>query len=360
MAWDCADCCKILEQQANNTIHSPQRTKPLRVLAFDFEDDTDLYYCEGLANIMTTTTTTATTTDDNNNNNTKLPHVHQILKRSIVIGRNWSEAAHFPRPGQLIEQGFSAAANGLRVLHSPYPVRTDLVEGIATFLLQHSRNVQSPLDVSHRPIDVAHFYARQDTTVPMYDNLRNGVNAVLHSLEGTLVYSQKHVSCQSVSPRPLRAFVGIAGADNRAGRRWVHPHYVKRLLQSKIVVVAQRDGWVGHYRLLESMVGGALVLADVTQDLPKGLRHGQSLLVYHNLTELRQYIVHYLHHDTTRQKIAQRGWEIAMGYHRSWHLMESFLYGTPQSHVNEPYAVFAEDVETARHNVESQPTAAVE
>ena len=86
MAWDCADCCKILEQQANNTIHSPQRTKPLRVLAFDFEDDTDLYYCEGLANIMTTTTTTATTThNDNNNNNTKLPYVHQILKRSIVI-----------------------------------------------------------------------------------------------------------------------------------------------------------------------------------------------------------------------------------------------------------------------------------
>ena len=72
-----------------------------------------------------------------------------------------------------------------------------------------------------------------------------------------------------MSPRPLRAFVGVAGADNRAGRRWVHPHHVKRLLQSKIVVVAQRDEWVGHYRRTVSVSDICTVLYGVVDAQPK-------------------------------------------------------------------------------------------
>ena len=66
-----------------------------------------------------------------------------------------------------------------------------------------------------------------------------------------------------------------------------------------------------------------------SQDFPKGLRHGQSLLVYHTLAEMRDLILHYLHHSDERKRIATRGWEIAMGYHRSWHVMESLVFGDP-------------------------------
>ena len=184
-----------------------------------------------------------------------------------------------------------------------------------------------------------------------FDNVRNSVNAILSSMEGQPVYSENATVCTASSienggapHRPLKTFVGVAGADQRTGRTSVHPEYAQKLLTSKIVVVAQRDEWVGHYRLLEALVSGALVLADVTQDLPKGLRHGQSLLVYHTLAEMRDLILYYLHHSDERKRIATRGWEIAMGYHRSWHVMESLVFGDPVFQVNQAYPLFATEI----------------
>jgi hypothetical protein len=48
--------------------------------------------------------------------------------------------------------------------------------------------------------------------------------------------------------RALRLFVDTVGAGREEGRNTVQIDYVRQLLDTKIVVVAQRDGWEDHYR----------------------------------------------------------------------------------------------------------------
>jgi glycosyltransferase involved in cell wall biosynthesis len=110
------------------------------------------------------------------------------------------------------------------------------------------------------------------------------------------------------------------------------------LLQSKIVVVAQRDEWEDHYRLYESLASGALVLTDPMLALPEGLVNGTNLLVYDTLQDLERLLTYYLKHDEERQEIAKRGFSMVMGRHRSWHRMEQILFGQPQTSVDKPYA----------------------
>eukprot|EP00980_Cylindrotheca_fusiformis_P002999 scaffold692_cov118-Cylindrotheca_fusiformis.AAC.21 len=114
--------------------------------------------------------------------------------------------------------------------------------------------------------------------------------------------------------------------------------YVRALLQSKIVVVTQRDEWEDHYRLYESLASGALVLTDPMLVMPHGLANGTNLLVYRNVKELKSLARYYLKHETEREAIAKRGFAMVMGRHRSWHRMEEILFGSPQTLVDQPYS----------------------
>jgi hypothetical protein len=55
------------------------------------------------------------------------------------------------------------------------------------------------------------------------------------------------------------------------------------LKKSKNIVVAQRDGWSDHNRITEALSSGATILADDTVVLPRGLRHGESLVIFFGL-----------------------------------------------------------------------------
>ena len=345
-AHGCPQCCDKLQSLLDETLATRQQqqqqqrqeekgqpsknqTPPLYILALDADDNDVTYECSTL---------------------TKYHH-YRFAKRSIVRGRRWADDLQFALRGNLIvNQSVSneparerRSTPSTTILHFPYTVRTDLVHAIGSEILGMSTeaNLTTPLDVTERPIDVAHFYTRQfdDGTRAYFDNLRNGVNAILLSLNGTAIYGN---TCRQQQPRRLRVFVGLAGAHMKRGRNHAHPDYARQLLRSKIVVVAQRDQWVGHYRLMEALVSGGLVLADYTETLPKGLRHGESLILYSSFSELRRFILYYLHHDDERMRIAQRGWEIAMGYHRSWHAMEALLFGKPQTRINHSYATLVD------------------
>ena len=58
------------------------------------------------------------------------------------------------------------------------------------------------------------------------------------------------------------------------GRNKAQELYVATMLQYKIVVVCQRDLWEGHYRLMEALAGGAMVMTDPMHPLPFRIEDG--------------------------------------------------------------------------------------
>mmetsp|Transcript_196 Transcript_196/g.400 ORF Transcript_196/g.400 Transcript_196/m.400 type:complete len:132 (+) Transcript_196:195-590(+) len=117
------------------------------------------------------------------------------------------------------------------------------------------------------------------------------------------------------------------GRRSRPGRNSVQKEYVDTLTSTKIVVTSQRDRWEDHYRLMEALATGALVMTDPMSSLPRYLKDGESLVVYHSLAELKEKILYYLDHDDERLAIARKGHWIAMNHHRSWHGLERIIFG---------------------------------
>lgn len=281
------------------------------ILAVDYGDSFDqLYHCDKLA--------------------ASFPN-YRIAKRSIGKSREWDELAQFPTLGAINPQPLSPDKP---VLHLPYPVRTDVARVLAQAV--HQMGLKSPLDIPERQIDASHFYARQANVAikAYYDNLRNGINVVLKFMD------QVPLS----NGRRMQVFAGLAGKDRKKGRNIVSSDYVDVMLKSKIIIVAQRDGWSDHYRTMEALSSGAMILADDTVILPRGLRHGESLVIFSSFSDLREKLLFYLEHDAERIRIAKRGWEIAMGYHRSWHAMESVIFGAPVTNAGDAMAAFAKDL----------------
>jgi len=114
--------------------------------------------------------------------------------------------------------------------------------------------------------------------------------------------------------------------------------YVESLASSRIVVVTQHDEWEGHWRLLEGMASGALVLSDAIVALPVGLVNGTNVVLYASVDNLRRLVAHYLQHDEERLRIARQGLEYALGSQRTWHQLERVLFGRPLTNARDPFA----------------------
>jgi hypothetical protein len=129
--------------------------------------------------------------------------------------------------------------------------------------------------------------------------------------------------------RKVTALAETVSTGGSTGRTEIADSYVEKLLTTKIVVVAQRDLWEDHYRLFEAFTGGAMVMTDLMISLPPGLIDGENVVVYNSLDELRELLLHYLHPEQNRARlrIARKGYEVAMGRHRSFHRMEEIFYG---------------------------------
>ena len=134
----------------------------------------------------------------------------------------------------------------------------------------------------------------------------------------------------------MRVHTGLAGARGTEGRRNVQERYVQKMMESRIVVVTQRDKWEGYYRLMEALASGSMVVADFMLSLPKGLVDRESVVLFRSEQELKDVLLYYNRHEDKRREIARRGWEIAFGRHRSWHRMEDLLFGMPLTDVGKP------------------------
>lgn len=120
------------------------------------------------------------------------------------------------------------------------------------------------------------------------------------------------------------------------GRTHPQAEYAKALLQYKIVVVCQRDDWETHFRLMEAIIGGGMVMTDHVSNLPDGFEDGKSVVVYRSLVDLERKILYYLENDKERKAIAQNGWDTALARHRSWIWLEDFVLGPETQRRRQP------------------------
>jgi len=104
-----------------------------------------------------------------------------------------------------------------------------------------------------------------------------------------------------------RIHTGIAGADKLLGRRRVQDAYVKALLDSKIVVTCNPDGWEGDYRTFEAMASGALVLVDRMSLPPPVLQDGINVVFYNSTSDMLRKVKYFLEHPGNADMIADRG-----------------------------------------------------
>ena len=107
---------------------------------------------------------------------------------------------------------------------------------------------------------------------------------------------------------------------HKKGRKNVSPDYIEAMLTTKIIVLAQRDKWEGHLRLMEGFLSGALVLSDPQIYYPFGVVDGVNIVVYHSMIDLEEKILYFLDpmNEQERIMIGQRGREIALSENRHW------------------------------------------
>jgi Glycosyl transferases group 1 len=255
-----------------------------------------------------------------------------------------------------------------RFHHVNIPVRTDMVQAIAQYVdTRYNLNINDDLERAlDRPIDVAHFWPRnkhnktqffssntspnnnkrnkrnknnmqvQDGFLVQSSNLRDTVNLVLDKLDGTLIEAPKDSNdainmTTTVRKTTITAFAGAQGRGRMLGRSIVQERYLEKLMATKIHGVSQRDEWEDHFRLLEALVSGAMVMTDEMLTLPAGLEDGVSLVVYRSAQDLAEKIHYYLSRPHERLAIARNGRRIAMSRHRAQHRIEEMIFETPLS-----------------------------
>lgn len=261
-----------------------------------------------------------------------LPHrTVRLAKRSIVQNRYYNPGTKQIHPGELVPNPLpkSYRSDGSTVIHAPLVVRESFVDAVQVL----SKGVA--LEKLNRPLDVSFFWKRGDFS--HYGFYRRRIGAVVKNLHHSTIGQDKS--------HQIEAHVDVSYSDEKgmeAGN--TQSQYVLDLLSSKIVVIAQRDEWEDHYRLMESLASGALVLSDPMIAPPAGLEDKRNIVFYNNPKELKSFIRYYLlpENEKERNRIALEGFKLAMGRHRSWHRLEELLFGQPITNFDRPYAVAPE------------------
>ena len=91
---------------------------------------------------------------------------------------------------------------------------------------------------------------------------------------------------------------------------------------------------------MEALVSGACVFSDPKHYWPYGVQDGVNVVVYHNLQELHEKLLYYLHpkQDHLRQEIGRQGRKLALKEHSVGPWTERYLLND-MSYQNE-YGIF--------------------
>ena len=230
----------------------------------------------------------------------------------------------------LVTDGKKVLGEGCRsIQHLNLWVREDIVEAIDEYMKEkhHSVMVEAWKTANHdvegarlgisssiaqlpRPVDIRTFW--NQSVCNQQCAFRNFISETVASMP------QRHPKAN------ITVDTNVVGFIHKQGRNQVHPDYIRDMLTTKIIVLAQRDAWEGHFRLYEALLSGALVMTEPQLYFPHGIIAGKNLVVYNSRLELELKILHYLHpeNEQERIRIAQRGREVALTRHRTWQQAE--------------------------------------
>lgn len=262
----------------------------------------------------------------------------RIAKRSIIEGRHWNHTRQWVEPGSLI------ANNHKNILHWPGYVSESFLSQLRYVV------ADAQADKSYgRPLETSHYWQSSENiaTSLYYNVLRQRVTRQLNETQGYLVGKNEPAKFvdrvgmgidedASIELEVTSEDTSDEEEDVEVSLTTLH---IALLASSKIVVVAQNDEWEDHdNRLMEALASGAMVLADVMQAPPAGLKNKTNIVFYDGAASLHRLIRYYLSNNEKREKIARHGVQFALGRHRSWHVLESLLFGKAMTRTDkEPF-----------------------
>jgi len=214
----------------------------------------------------------------------------------------------YGEPWEYSQQPFAKHIHNGCVSKVDFPVRESLL-----LKIQHTLdklNASAAGEIQRQ--DVAHFWnvERSDR----YGQLRNRVTEAIQHL---------------IDHSEITGTAGLVSSRGKVGRVSIADNYVDGLVGHKIVVVAQRDHWEGHLRLMEALISGALVMTDPVMHLPAGYKYGVNIVVYNSLADLKEKIKYYLSPkgSVQRREIAQKGKRLALEHHKSDDMYRRLVFG---------------------------------
>eukprot|EP00535_Pseudo-nitzschia_heimii_P001862 CAMPEP_0197175124 /NCGR_PEP_ID=MMETSP1423-20130617/1426_1 /TAXON_ID=476441 /ORGANISM="Pseudo-nitzschia heimii, Strain UNC1101" /LENGTH=567 /DNA_ID=CAMNT_0042624199 /DNA_START=426 /DNA_END=2129 /DNA_ORIENTATION=+ len=253
----------------------------------------------------------------------------RLAKRNIVQNRYYDHSARKINIGELLPNKWDGTPPDYdkSVLQSPFSLRETFVSAIQQ--IAGGRPVTDK--DSMRPVDVGFFWKSGDYS--HYGFYRRDIGKVVKTLH--------HSPIEKKSGAVMENTIVMASDSTKTMETGeVQVKYIEQILTCKIIVITQRDGWEDHYRLMESLVSGAMVMTDTMVALPDGLVDKTNIVVYDSPKMLKDLIKYYLkpENKNERKRIAKKGYKLVMGRHRSWHRLEELLFGKPLTNANEPYA----------------------
>ncbi|VEU45120.1 unnamed protein product [Pseudo-nitzschia multistriata] len=253
----------------------------------------------------------------------------RLAKRSIVQNRFYDRRNNKVHLGDVSPNQWDGAPSDYSkpILHSPFALRESFVMSIQNI----TKGKRVSMNDSKRTVDVGFFWKSGDYS--HYGFYRRDIGKVVKTLH--------HSSINKEAGTRMENLVQISYTDEKgmeAGN--VQYKYTMELLRCKIVVIAQRDEWEDHFRLMESLASGALVMTDRMVALPAGLEDKVNIVIYDNPKMLKDLIKYYTKpkNKNKRKRIALKGYNLVMGRHRSWHRLEELLFGRPLTNVDQPDA----------------------
>lgn len=307
--------CKRLVAKAKKTVERRKaRGMPLQwpIFVVDFTDQRTYYRCKGLEAIVG-------------------QEFVIYSKRSVVVDRVWNK--NWVSLGKKVLE-----KDNVTYERMPLIVRTDIVETLNDVLQSRGIKLSDAIEKVERSVDIAHYWPSDG---------KSGIGRFQRELRTKV---SRTLDDQLSSK--YKVFCGVTGTADRQGRRKPQLSYIEHMLNTKIVVVTQRDEWEGHYRLYEALVSGAMVMSDQMLILPRlGLENGTSIIEFDSAKRLVSLAEYYLQHEEQRQAIAAKGRHVAMSQHRSWHRMEEIVFGrivTPCTATECPYIVHANESNAQR------------
>jgi hypothetical protein len=226
------------------------------------------------------------------------------ILQPTCFDENTNFTLHMGKPWDYSSLEFTKHIHNGCIAKVDFPVREALLSSI------ENRLGNNDIDTL-RSKGVAHFW---NVEHDRYGQLRNRVTVTIANL---------------ITNSNITGTAGLVSTRGKTGRTSVSEEYTNALLEHTIVVVCQRDHWEGHMRLMEALIGGALVMTDPMVHMPAGYVNSESIVVYNSLAEMVSKIKYYLSPEgsASRLRIAREGRRLALEHHKPKDVYNRLIFG---------------------------------